>query len=207
MRKIHKFNVLNESGAIIDASLNSSNYINRKNINNIDVINELTKIVNDSWGCSIKKEQNLEMALYSAEPKMNSQYKKIWFIFKKLTPALRRDPNEYRCQIADIKIIENKKINLLEMNIYNFKKELFLPIGIYNQCSINDGPFIFSIIDPSRIGHTAKNRSYYVDLKKISEAWYNGFSFHFDINGYLTISMRKESFPAIIEYLEYFYKD
>ena len=52
------------------------------------------------------------MVLFRAEPMMNSKYNKIWFIFKQLTPALRQDPNEYRCQISDLKIKENMNLIL-----------------------------------------------------------------------------------------------
>lgn len=205
MSRTINFNVLNEDGVIKDSILRSKRDLETRAINKDELVIDLSEITMDSWSCKIERVKKGGMVLFRAEPMMNSKYNKIWFIFKQLTPALRQDPNEYRCQISDLKIKENKRINLLGMDLYNPHKELFLPVGFYNELPLSYGPLVLSIIDPSKIGESAKNRSYYVDLRKISEAWNNGFSLHFDINSYLTICTRKECFPAVIENLVHFY--
>lgn len=196
-----QFNVLNSDGLIIHSD--KDHYKLESKVNSI--AEEISEVTQQSWGCDLKREEITGFTFYSAKPLYNSQYQRIWFIFKRLTPAQRSDPNEYRCQISDFKLMNNKKLKISEMGILGNNEELFLPIGYYKNLDAPDLPLILSIIDPSKLGTKAKNRSYYVDLARISEAWRSGFSLHFDIEGQVTISTKKESFPAFIEYLKYFY--
>ena len=97
----------------------------------------------------------------------------LYILFRKIGLAYRNDPNEYRAQLPDLNLSEYLcSENILRSN--------FIFAGFFK--IIEEDQVTISFFN--KIGETAKNRSYYVNINSIIDAnssgkghWYNADGF------------------------------
>tara|TARA_B100000780_G_C20975001_1_gene389402 strand:+ start:235 stop:729 length:495 start_codon:yes stop_codon:yes gene_type:complete len=154
------------------------------NISHKNVESELLK------SFELKKIKSSFMGMYCLK---NFSERDVYILFRKIGYAYRRDPEEYRVQIPDLKLSEYLQSN-------NIDVENFLLIGF---CKLkNYDEITLSIFN--RIGQKASNRSYYVNMKSIVKANINGKSSWFNAEGFEVITFKSS---LIIDELALRYKN
>lgn len=138
--------------------------LSAQSISHKDVYNEIQKISKTNH--KLFKVNCPFQGMYSLS---NFYEKDLYILFRKIGYAHRRDPCEYRAQVSDLGLfnfLESQNINksnFVLAGFFKFKEKENITLSFFN-----------------KIGKTAKNRSYYVNINSIIDAnlntesnWYN----------------------------------
>jgi hypothetical protein len=142
--------------------------LSAQSISHKDVFNEIQKIPKTNH--KLFKVNCPFQGMYSLS---NFCEKDLYILFRKIGYAHRRDPYEYRTQVSDLGLfnfLESQNIsksNFILAGFFKFKEKEKITLSFFN-----------------KIGKTAKNRSYYININSIIDAnsnsesnWYNAEGF------------------------------
>lgn len=107
----------------------------------------------------------------------------LFILFRKISFAHRRDPNEFRAQISDIKLADFLKSQDIEIS--NVILAGFFKI-------FGNDKITLSFFD--RLGSQARNRSYYINFGAILEANTNGRSSWYNAEGFEVVTIKTNFF-------------
>ena len=116
------------------------------------------------------------------------QKEDLYILLKKIDYAHRRDPFEYRAQAPDLNI--SKYIEL-----HKIKRINFILVGFFKM--IDEAEPTLSLFN--HIGERAKNRSYYININSIIDAYSNGKSSWYNSEGFKVNTVRSSLFFKELE--------